>query len=87
LCPGFAQTFGPEVYHSVTTLERYCRCPVEFYIEVVLGMESLEEPGFNIKPTDWGTIFHRVLELLYRDGSVPLSEVPKPATTDHPRSP
>jgi ATP-dependent helicase/DNAse subunit B len=72
-----AQRFGPDQALSVTRLERYRRCPVLFYIETVLGIQAQEEPQFEPQPADWGNILHRILERLYAEGAVSLTEIPE----------
>lgn len=72
-----ARRFGPERVLAVTRLERYRRCPVLFYIETVLGIQAREEPRFEPQPADWGNILHRILERLYAEGVVAVSEIPE----------
>jgi hypothetical protein len=72
-----ARRFGPDRVLAVTRLERYRRCPVLFYIETVLRIQALEEPRFEPQPADWGNILHRILERLYAEGVVAVSEIPE----------
>ncbi len=69
--------FGPKHSVSVTRLESYRRCPFLFYIEHVLGLESLPEPAYEIDAAQWGLLVHRVLEDLYSKGPVELDSIPE----------
>jgi len=65
-----ATDYGPARPVSVTQLERYKRCPYEFYIDYILGIETPEEPHYDIDARQWGLVIHLVMEKLYRDGPV-----------------
>ncbi len=65
-----AADYGPAQPISVTRLERYRRCPYEFYIDYILGIETPEEPHYDIDARQWGLVIHLVMEKLYRDGPV-----------------
>lgn len=65
-----AANYGPARPISVTQLERYRRCPYEFYIDYVLGIETPEEPHYDIDARQWGLVIHLVMEKLYRNGPV-----------------
>ncbi|MBN2464812.1 PD-(D/E)XK nuclease family protein, partial [candidate division WOR-3 bacterium] len=65
-----AADYGPARPVSVTQLERYRRCPYEFYIDYILGIETPEEPRYDIDARQWGLVIHLVMEKLYRDGPV-----------------
>ncbi|MCX6842346.1 MAG: PD-(D/E)XK nuclease family protein [candidate division WOR-3 bacterium] len=70
-----AARFGPERPISVTRLEAYRTCPYLFYIESILGLETPEEPRYDIDARQWGLVVHRVMEKLYAHGSVPVEQV------------
>lgn len=61
---------SPEDYDShllsPSALNSYTTCPMQFYYHYVkhLSKEELNEDGFEAK--DFGTIFHRAAELLYK---------------------
>jgi ATP-dependent helicase/DNAse subunit B len=76
--------FAPERAVSVTSLERYLACPFAFYLEQVLGLAARPEPTFALEPADWGTILHRILELLYARGDVPVPEIAERLRTTLP---
>jgi ATP-dependent helicase/DNAse subunit B len=76
-----ARRFAPEKPISVTTLESYRYCPFRFYIEQVLQLETFSEPEYKLEPTQWGTVFHRALEALYRDGAVAPEAIPEKLRT------
>ncbi|MEO0076130.1 MAG: PD-(D/E)XK nuclease family protein, partial [candidate division WOR-3 bacterium] len=67
--------FGPTKRISVTTLDKYARCPYQFYLENVIEVEDLDEPEYQIEPTLWGNIAHAVFERLYQTGPVPIEEI------------
>ena len=69
-------TYGPSRSVSVTRLERYRRCPFLYYLEHILGVESLPEPAFEIDNREWGLLVHRVLAEVYARGPVELGRVP-----------
>jgi RecB family exonuclease len=75
-----SRRFGPARALSVTSIERYRRCPYQFYLEYVLGLETPPEPTYDIDAQQWGLVVHRVLEKLYEHGSVPLATVEAKAT-------
>jgi superfamily I DNA/RNA helicase/CRISPR/Cas system-associated exonuclease Cas4 (RecB family) len=70
-----AARFGPERPISVTRLEAYRTCPYLFYLENILGLETPEEPRYDIDSRQWGLVVHRVMEKLYARGSVPVEQV------------
>ena len=49
---------------SATALERYARCPYQFFLNKTLGIRAVAEPdaSANLSPLDRGTIMHEVLE-------------------------
>jgi RecB family exonuclease len=70
-----AADYGPARPVSVTQLERYRRCPYEFYIDYILGIETPEEPRYDIDARQWGLVIHLVMEKLYRDGPVEIEKL------------
>ncbi len=70
-----AARFGPERPISVTRLEAYRTCPYLFYLENILGLETPEEPRYDIDARQWGLVVHRVMEKLYASGSLPVEQV------------
>jgi hypothetical protein len=70
-----AAKFGPERPISVTRLEAYRTCPYLFYLENILGLETPEEPRYDIDARQWGLVVHRVMEKLYADGSLPVEQI------------
>jgi ATP-dependent helicase/DNAse subunit B len=67
--------FGSRSYVSVTGLERYRHCPYLFYLENVLGLRIGHEPTYEVEAKIWGTLAHKVLAFLYKDGSVSLDSI------------
>jgi ATP-dependent helicase/DNAse subunit B len=76
---GLARSCGASRPISVTRLEQYRRCPYAFYIETVLGMETPEEPRYDVDARQWGLVVHLVMEKLYANGPVPLERIPDAA--------
>ncbi|MBM3330220.1 hypothetical protein FJY68_00030 [candidate division WOR-3 bacterium] len=70
-----AKSFGPARPVSVTRLENYQRCPYEFYIDHVLGIETPTEPRYDIDARQWGLVIHLVMEKLYADGPVAVNKL------------
>ena len=58
--------FGPERVFSPTALETYVACPFRFWLEHLLGLEELEEPGEEVEHTRRGAAYHRALSRLHR---------------------
>jgi hypothetical protein len=68
--------FGKEFHFHVTMLESYRYCPYQFYLQYVLGLETSEEPLFEIDAQRWGVIAHQVLARLYEHGPIDPEEIP-----------
>lgn len=51
---------------SATELGQYMRCPMKYYFINVLGLREPESDEDEIENTDFGTIFHYSMELIYR---------------------
>ncbi len=70
---------------SATTLQSWANCPFAFFIEKLIGVESVEEPEreLTIDHLQRGTLTHLGLERLYRELSgariFPISEATLPA--------
>lgn len=58
--------FGPERVFSPTALETYVACPFRFWLEHLLNLEELEEPGEDVEHTRRGAAYHRALSRLHR---------------------
>lgn len=50
---------------SPTAINRYLRCPLQFYFESVCGLKQPEEEEDEIDARHFGTIFHKAAELIY----------------------
>ena len=57
--------FGPEKIFSPTALEAYVFCPFRFFLEHVLRLEELDEPGEEVEHTRRGAAYHRALARLH----------------------
>jgi RecB family exonuclease len=55
---------------SATALEDFFGCPFYYFQKHVLHLEEWEEPeaALTIDPADLGTLYHRILQVYYRDG-------------------
>lgn len=51
---------------SPTSLNQYRRCPLQFYLKNVAGINELEEVEENLEARTIGTIVHQVLEDMYK---------------------
>lgn len=57
-------------YVSVTDMDFYRKCPMRFYIEKVLGLEKESPPRFEVESRLWGSLAHKAMEHLFREGDV-----------------
>ena len=55
---------------SVTDIDFYRKCPLRFYIEKVLGLEKEVPPKYEIESRLWGSLAHKTMEHLFREGDV-----------------
>lgn len=58
--------FGPKKVFSPTALESYVSCPFRFFLEQVIGLEELDEPGEEVEHTRRGAAYHRALSRLHQ---------------------
>lgn len=49
----------------VTDLEKFARCPFQYYVEKTLGIEPVEEPTEYMSGVDYGRIVHDIMKVLY----------------------
>ena len=66
----FTHRFGSDHVWSASRLEAYCGCPFRFFVGSVLELEPKLEPQAGLNARQLGTIYHRILELVYQDSSV-----------------
>ena len=61
---GLWSPYDGEGLYPPTTLERYARCPYQFFLRKVLGIRAVEETDASaeLSPLDRGTIMHAALE-------------------------
>lgn len=50
---------------SPSAINRYLECNLRFFYYYILGLKPVEEVNTDLKPTDFGTIFHTAAEMLY----------------------
>lgn len=67
--PRPALVFGDVALASATRLERWARCPFDYFLASVLGVQALDEPvdTEGITPRDRGSLVHQVLEMFLGD--------------------
>ncbi|UCG25879.1 MAG: exodeoxyribonuclease V subunit gamma [Chloroflexota bacterium] len=68
----FAARFQPEHAWSPSSLESYLACPMLFFVGRALRLELRLEPAEGLDARQLGTIYHAILETLYR--RTPLAE-------------
>lgn len=51
---------------SASALKLYLNCPLQFYLQVVVGLRDSEDPTEYMDEAEIGTIFHNTIERLYR---------------------
>lgn len=62
-------------YMSVSDIEAYRKCPRRFYLERVLRLEIEEPAKFEVEARVWGTLAHKVMEYLFKDGDIDLQSL------------
>ena len=80
LAPVLAARYGPGHVWSSSRLETYAKCPLHFYVAHVLHLEPRILPREGFDRLVLGSIYHRVLEEVYRQApSDPLAILPEVA--------
>ncbi len=51
--------------YSISQLETYAKCPFKFFMERVLGIETVEEPTEDIEAIEMGRLLHSILYEFY----------------------
>ncbi|MBI5676257.1 MAG: exodeoxyribonuclease V subunit gamma [Nitrospirae bacterium] len=64
-------------YISVTDIDSYRRCPRRFYIEKVLNMTAEVPPKFEVEARMWGSLAHKTMEHLFKDGDIDIENMDK----------
>ncbi len=62
-------------YLNVTDIDSYRKCPMRFYIERVLKLEREDPPQFEVEARLWGSLAHKVMEQLYKDGDIEIDDI------------
>ena len=82
LAPIMAARYGPDHVWSSSRLETYAKCPLHFYVAHVLHLEPRTLPQEGFDRLILGSIYHSVLEKVYRLAPFdPLSVLPEVAQT------
>lgn len=53
--------------YSISQLEMYAKCPYKFFLEKVLGIETIEEPTEDFEAVEMGRLLHTILFLFYTE--------------------
>ena len=69
---------NPPRSFSASSLNTYLDCPLRFYYSYVMGIKEQEEVTEDVDANLFGTIFHEVMEFLYK----PLSRLGRDLTPD-----
>lgn len=56
---------GGRLRLSASALKSYKRCPLQFYLQYVRNMRGSDELSDYVSASQYGTVVHRVIELLY----------------------
>jgi ATP-dependent helicase/nuclease subunit B len=67
----FTPNYGPDHIWSGSRLEAYRTCPYLFFVASVLRLEPRAEPAEGLDARQLGSIYHRILEQLYRSVTHP----------------
>ena len=62
----FTSKFSSDYTWSASRLETYKACPFRFFIDAMLKLEPKETPELGLDVAQKGSIYHRILELVYR---------------------
>lgn len=59
---------------SPSALKKYINCPLQFYFSYIVKLKESDEVSEIIDSADFGTVFHRVMELFYTEGHTDIEE-------------
>jgi RecB family exonuclease len=62
-------------YLNVTDIDSYRKCPMRFYIERMLKLELEEPPQFQVEARLWGSLAHKVMEQLFKEGDMEIDDI------------
>ena len=62
----FILKFSSDYTWSASRLETYKACPFRFFIDAMLKLEPKESPELGLDVAQRGSIYHRILELVYK---------------------
>lgn len=63
---GLERFLNGEKQLSASAINTYIRCPVQFYLTYVAGLEEPENQAEGLDQRDLGLLFHKAMELFYR---------------------
>lgn len=55
---------------SVTAFSRYLECPFRYFLSQVVGMETVDSFKIEMDPSEFGSLFHAILEDYGRNSSI-----------------
>lgn len=61
------EKYTPQRGWSASRLEDYGTCPYKFYVNSVLKLAAKESPELGLDAAQLGTVYHRILEMVYRN--------------------
>jgi ATP-dependent helicase/DNAse subunit B len=67
LCDHLLTRFAPAHIWSPSRLETYTTCPYDFYVNHVLDLKERSVPEMGLSVAQKGSIYHEILECVYRD--------------------
>jgi ATP-dependent helicase/DNAse subunit B len=59
--------FGPGHRFSASQFDSYALCPMQFFLQRVLGLQELDDPDEDLQAADLGNLMHRVLANFFRE--------------------
>jgi len=62
----FTSKFSADYVWSASRLETYKACPFRFFVDAALKLEPKDAPELGLDAAQRGSVFHRVLEYVYR---------------------
>ena len=61
-----AEEFGPGRVYSASQFDQYARCPFQFFLSYLIGLEPPQALAERLEPADVGSLCHRALARVHR---------------------
>ncbi len=68
---------SPRFSYSISMLNVYLRCPMEFFFRRVLGIEPVKEVPEALEAAEVGSVVHEILARFYSDRTEPVTQAHK----------